>query len=58
MAHIYQVFNFRFGEYWDISIQDGIDISYKFFFFTSDSNLINYYEDQNEVGVRTSISHE
>ena len=22
-----------------------------------DSNLINFYEDQKEVGVRTSISH-
>ena len=24
---------------------------------TPDSNLINLYEDQREVGVRTSISH-
>ena len=24
---------------------------------TSGSNLINFYEDQKEVGVRTSISH-
>ena len=24
---------------------------------TPDSNLINFYEDQKEVGVRTSISH-
>ena len=25
--------------------------------WTPGSNLINFYEDQNEVGVRTSISH-
>ena len=64
MAHIDPVFNLRFFENMGVVLNNkGYQMIELFILLqliqvlTSGSNLINFYADQKEVGVRKSISH-
>ena len=64
MAHIDPVFSIRFLENMGVVLYNkGYQMTELFILLqliqvlTPDSNLIIFYEDQKEVGVRTSISH-
>ena len=64
MAHIDPVFNLRFWRYMgEVLYNKGNQMIELFILMqliqvlTPGSYLINFYEDQKEVGVRTSISH-
>ena len=64
IAHIDPVFSLRFVENMGVVLYNkGYQIIELFILLqliqvlTPDSNLMNFYEEQKEVGVRTSISH-
>ena len=63
MAHIDPVFNLRFWNMGVVMNNKGYQMIELFILLqliqvlTPGSNLINFYEDQKEVGVRKSISH-
>ena len=64
MVHIDPVFNLRFWRIWgEVLYNKGYQMIELFILMqliqvlTPGSNLINFYEVQKEVGVRTSISH-
>ena len=64
MAHIDPAFSLRFLEIMGVVLYNkGYQMIELFILLqliqvlTPDSNLINFYEDEKEVGVRTSISH-
>ena len=63
-AHIDPVFNLCFWRIWELVLNNKVYQMIELFILlqliqvlTPGSNLLIFYEQQNEVGVRTSISH-